>query len=419
MNKNTWDETMSGIKLAYVTTVPFTLNYFRAHIAHLKAQGVEVHAISSPEDALERFGDALQIDVHPVAMTRSISPIRDLRSGRELWRVVRKIRPDIIHTVSPKAGLLGPVVARLTGVPVVLTSIFGLPQMTRSWPTRKIVDTVTTLSCRFADRVWCDSFSLRDHIVRQRLCPAHKLIVLGQGSVAGVDAQLAFSPRHHGLEVRRAIRQRYDIPDDARVLGFVGRLVPDKGMHELATAWRDLREEYPNTHLLLVGPFEANTPLGEDDLHLFETDPRVHLAGHRQDIAPHLAAMDIVVMPSYREGFGIANIEASAMALPIVATRIPGCVDSVQDGVTGILVPPRDAAALAEATRRYLDDAALCLAHGQAGRNRVLRDFRPAAMLDALYQEYVHLLGQKVPQPFVLPLQPETPAGDRPQRRAA
>ncbi len=409
---------MSEMKLAYVTTIAQHLRFFRGHVAYLKSRGMEIHVISSPGDDLDQFGAEAGVVTHPVLMTRSISPVQDLRSAWQLARVLRKLRPQLLHAATPKAGLLGPLVARWTGVPVVVTSLFGLPQMTQTGPLRRLLDATTRLSCRSSDRVWCDSFSMRDYVARSGLCPADKLMVLGHGSVGGVDARGAFSPERHGAKVRHAIRERYRIPGDAQVLGYVGRLINDKGMQELAAAWRSLRERWADLHLLLVGPFEALRPLHAEDQRLFQTDPRVHLAGEQQDIPPFLAAIDISVMPSYREGFGVINIEAAAMALPVVSTLIPGCVDSVQDGVTGVLVPPGDAQALAEAVAVYLVNPQLRQQHGQAGRQRVLRDFRRELLWQALYEQYADLLQRKGLWPFGQPAElPKTP--NFRQRRAA
>lgn len=382
-------------KLVHVTTVPLSLGFFRGQIGYLKAHGFEVHAVSSPGDLLVQVGDREAIEVHPVRMARGITPIKDIISLGRLWWLLRGIRPRIVHSHTPKAGLLGTIAARAAGVEVVVLSLFGLPQMTTTGLSRRLLDLTTRLACRLADRVWCDSFSMRDHVARGRLAPSEKLVVLGHGSVNGVDALGGFSPSNHGLSARRAVRACHGIPDGAPVLGFVGRIVGDKGMHELATAWRLLRDHYPSMHLLLVGPFEPNDPPLPDDERLFRSDDRIHLAGPRADVAPYLAAMDLFVMPSHREGFGIVNIEAAAMGLPVVSTRIPGCVDSVQDGLTGTLVPPRDAGALADAIRIYLDDPELRREHGRAGRERVLRDFRPEAIWEALYREYALLLHRK------------------------
>jgi glycosyltransferase involved in cell wall biosynthesis len=382
------------MKVIHITTVPFTFRFYVGHIRFLKSQGVEVQAISSPGDelgSLEEVGRREEIPFHPVPLARRISPLRDVGCLRELCRVLRREQPDIVHSHTPKAALLGTLAARAVGVRVVLMTINGLRQMTQGGLPRRVLDVATWLPCRLADRVWCDCASLRDYLLARGLCPPEKTILFGSGSVMGVDAEKTFSPQRCGREVREATRTEHGIPQEAMVLGYLGRIVADKGMRELAAAWRRLRERYPTLHLLLVGPFDSTDPLSPADEALFRTDDRVHLTGLRDDVAEHLAAMDVFVMPSYREGFGVVNIEAAAMALPVVSTCIPGCVDSVRDGVTGVLVAPRDAELLETAISRYIDDPVLRRQHGLAGRQRVLQEFRPADVWESLYRLYLDL----------------------------
>lgn len=313
-------------------------------------------------------------------MSRQPSPLTDVISLVRLTRLLRQETPDIVHATTPKAGLLGTMAARAAGIPSVVLSLFGLPQMTRSGWQKALLDLLSRTSCRLADLVWCDSPSMRRHVIREKLCPPRKVVVLGQGSVNGIDALGRFSPAQYGEGTRERIRHSYGIPTDALVLGFVGRIVCDKGLRELIQAWRGLRERFPLLHLLPVGIFEPQDPLPPADEALLRSDPRVHLAGWRTDIPEHLTAMDLFANPSYREGFGVANLEASAMGLPVVATTIPGCVDSVQNGITGTLVPPREALALEETLAAYLLDPSLRRKHGQAGRARVLAHFRPETL---------------------------------------
>ena len=163
-----------------------------------------------------------------------------------------------------------------------------------------------------------------------------------------------------------------------------------------ADAWRTLSSEFPDAYLLVVGPFEARDALPPDVVERLRGDARVRLVGPRDDTPQLFSAMDVVALPTYREGFPNVPLEAAAMARPVVATTVPGCTDAVADGVTGSLVPPRDAAALATALRAYLVDPELRAQHGRAGRERVLREFRQEAVWGAIEREYERLLAVHV-----------------------
>lgn len=380
--------------LIHVTTIPESLGFFTGHVRYLQARDFRVSAVSSPGAFADHLRSVERIPVYAAPMARSMRPASDVAALCRLWRLFVRLKPDIVHSHTPKAGLLGTLAARLAGVRVVFLSVFGLPQMTRSGPTRLLLNATTRVACAAADRVWCDSPSIGDHLHLAGLCPKNKIVVFAHGSVDGVDALQAFSPDRFRPARRAEVRARHGIPQEAPVLGYVGRIVRDKGMHEMVAAWNALRMQYDNLHLLVVGAFEAGDPLSADDERTLRTDTRIHLTGHQTDVAAHYAAMDVFLMPSYREGFGISNIEASAMELPVVSTRIPGCVDSVQDGVTGTLVPPGDAEALHRAVDEYVRDHDLRRLHGQAGRTRVLRDFRPEEIRESLRQEYLRLLAR-------------------------
>ena len=396
------------LQLVHITTVPMTLRFFVGQISFLKDHGFTVQAISSPDqdDSLAAFGADEDIEVHAVPMERRMAPASDIVSLLRLCRLLRKLRPDIVHSHTPKAALLGTLAARMSGVPVVVISIFGLPQMTRTGFTRKVLDAMTRLECLVADKVWCDSPSMRSYVIEQHLCHADKVVVLGSGSVNGVDSAKTFSPDEQSSH-RHAIREQMHIPPQNLVVGFVGRITADKGMHELAQAWRQLSAQRGDVDLLLVGPFEAEDPLRAEDAALFHEDRRVHLAGLQKEVAPFFAAMDVFVMPSYREGFGVTNIEAASMSLPVVSTSIPGCVDSVHDGVTGTLVPVRDSLSLLSALRQYCASESLRREHGEAGRRRVIDELRPDKIWQELFSLYIGLAvktpGHKIEDP-TLPL---------------
>ncbi|HET6765593.1 MAG TPA: glycosyltransferase family 4 protein [Longimicrobiaceae bacterium] len=395
---------MKPVQLVHVTTVPMSLTFLTGQIGYVKERGYAVHAISSPGDDLHAFGERLGMPVSAVEMPRRISPLQDLRAVAKLAGALRRLRPAIVHAHTPKGGLLGMIAAWLTRVPVRVYHMRGLPLQTATGSRRVLLAATERVSCALAHRVICVSHSLRAVAVAEGLCPPDKIRVLLGGSGNGVDAAGRFDPASLPAGTRQQVRARLGIPDDAVVVGFIGRLVRDKGIVELAAAWERLREEHPGAHLLVVGPWEPQDPVPAELRRTLEGDPRVHLTGADWNTPPLYAAMDVVVLPTYREGFPNVPLEAASMGLPVVATEVPGCVDAVQHGATGTLVPVRDAAALAEAVGAYVADAGLRGAHGSAGRARVLRDFRREAIWQALAAEYDDLLqraGRARPAPAV------------------
>jgi glycosyltransferase involved in cell wall biosynthesis len=176
----------------------------------------------------------------------------------------------------------------------------------------------------------------------------------------------------------------------------VGRIVGDKGIAELVEAWDALKHDLPNLHMMVIGPFDERDSPPAHIVERMKADPRIHLTGFQEDMPSFYRAIDLVVQPTYREGFPTVVLEAAAMALPIVTTSVAGCVDAVVADVTGTLVPPRDPAALMTAIRRYVHDTDLRRRHGSAARERVLRDFKPERVWDAHYAEYLRLLEQRV-----------------------
>jgi len=378
--------------LFHVTTVPQTLNFFRGQIAFIKERGFEIHAVSSPGVMLQEAEARESIPVYPVAMPRRISLIADLKALYQLYRLFRRYHPDIVHAHTPKGGLLGVLAARLARVPIVIYTMRGLPYITATGLKQKILISTETLACRLADRVLAVSFSLRQRAVAMKFCPGEKIRVLGCGSSNGVEAKSRFNPERINPDARRTIRNLYEIPLDALVIGYVGRIVRDKGMVELGEAWQRLRTAFPDLYLMLIGPLEPQDPIPQILLKQWQDDPRVVFTGRIKDMVPYYAAINVLVLPTYREGFPNTPLEAAAMELPVVATQVDGCVDAVVDGVTGLLVPPGDRAALAQAIAQLLLNPEQRQQMGNMGRQRVLRDFRPEVIWQGLYETYVDLL---------------------------
>ncbi|MBS0154449.1 MAG: glycosyltransferase family 4 protein [Nitrospira sp.] len=383
------------IILIHVTTVPLSLRFVAGQAAYMRTKGFESHAVSSPGAPLTQFATDEAVTVHAVSMARRITPFRDLAALFQLWKLFRNLRPHIVHAHTPKGGLLGMIAARFARVPVRIYHMHGLPFITATGLTRRILMATETVSCRMASQVLCVSRSVRSMAVDLQLSPAEKIHVLLQGSCNGIDAETEFNPDRQHAFIRDDVRQRYGIPSDATVVGFVGRLARAKGLVELGAAWQMLKKEHSDLHLLLIGPDEPGDPPPPGVLERLRDDPRVHLVGENWDTPPLYSAMDILVLPTHREGFPIVLLEAAAMALPIVATRVTGCLDAVQDGITGTLVSAYDPQALAAGLLRYVDDPALRRRHGAAARAWVLRDFSSAAMHETIYRKYVSWLAEE------------------------
>jgi glycosyltransferase involved in cell wall biosynthesis len=376
-------------KLVHVLTVPESLLFLRGQVKWMKERGYDISVVTSPGEGIWAFEMDEGVIIHQLEMPRAITPGRDLATLARLTALIRRIGPDLVHAHTPKGGLLGMLAARAAGVDARLYHLRGLALTTATGARRAVMTAAERTSCSVATHIVCNSHTLRDEALALNLCPPDKIEVLLKGSGNGVDAGGRFNPARLPAGTRESVRKELGIPLGALVVGFVGRLVGDKGVRELREAWLKLRTERPDAHLLLLGRFEDRDAVPLDVRASLENDERVHLAGFLKDTARIYAAMDVLALPTYREGFPNVPLEASSMRLPVIATRVAGCIDAVEDGVTGTLIEPRSAEALLTALRQYAADPALRRKHGDAGRARVEQSFQRERIweaLEALYQ---------------------------------
>jgi glycosyltransferase involved in cell wall biosynthesis len=385
----------SGVnpRIVIMTTSPKALrHFFQAQIRFLVSEGFDVHTISSPGEELDECRRNGSVPIHEIAMQRRISPFADVLALLRLSWKLRRLRPAIVHTHTPKAGLLGMIAASMARVPIRIYTINGLRFSTCSGLRRAVLTAADKISCSLATDVLCVSDSLRQEAVALGVCPAFKARTLGHGASHGVDTN-TFDPDQRNSVDRRRIRSRYGLPQDAVVLSYIGRIVRDKGIVELSAAWRVLREEFPNLWLFVCGTPESEDPLSPEVLRTLRDDPRVSFAGETvSDMPAVYAASDVCVLPSYREGLPNVALEAQAMRVPIVATHITGTVDAIRDGVTGFLVEPRDPAALVAALKLLIQDGPLRFRMGVAGRAFVSQHFLEHRVSELLAGDYRGLL---------------------------
>lgn len=389
----------NGIRLVHVLTVPQSLVFLRGQIGFMKARGFEVTIVCSPGPDLDEFGRREHVRTFGVVMPRRITPFADATSVARLVRIFREVRPHVVHSHTPKGGLLGMIAATLAGVPARIYHMRGLPLETAAGARRVLLSATERVSCALSSEVLCVSHSLRQTAIDEGVVNPDRIRVLLSGSGNGVDARRRFNPEHVGADVRSETRSALGIAEGAKVVGFVGRLARDKGVIELLHAWQRVSAAHPEARLVLVGEHEPRDPVPDAVKRALAQDPTVRLVGFQRDIERYYAAFDVLVLPTHREGFPNVLLEAGAMRLPVVATRVSGCVDAVRDGVTGFLVPKGDEVALAEAVVRYLDDAALRRDHGEAARRRAAEAFDPLKIWEALAGTYERLAANSGVEP--------------------
>lgn len=372
-----------------VTTVPMSLKILlRGQLKWMQQQGFEVLAVSSDgPEVNDLTAEGLSHQVVP--MSRAITPVADLLALVKMFRLIRQFRPDIIHTHTPKAGLIGMLAARAAGVPVRFHTVAGLPLMGLGGWRRRLLVLTERLTYRCATRVLVNSGSLLRYIDENITAGAVRLSVLGNGSSNGIDTAY-FSRTPELQEQGRSIRAEYSITADAPVFCFIGRLVRDKGIGELVQAFDSVRDAFPEARLLLVGFMEPERdPLDAATEARIGGGSGIHALGYCEDVRPWLAASDVFVFPSYREGFPNVVLQASAMGVPVIASDINGCNEIVEEGKTGWLVPVRDQAALAEAMEQSVKDRHALTEMGHLGRQRVVERFERTALWKLIRQAYL------------------------------
>ncbi len=385
-------------RLVYITTHAMSAEkLMTGQLAWLRRCGFDVTVIAGPSRALQAVAENEGVETIAVPLMREIDPWHDLRALVQLYRHLRRIRPEIVNAGTPKAGFLGMLAALLARVPSRIYTLRGLRLETTTGLKHAVLSITERIASFCSQKIICVSPSIRQTYIDRGLTAPSKAIVLANGSSNGVDA--ARFDRSAGYQQTvDQLRSQLEIPAEAPVIGFIGRLTRDKGITELFDAFQRLLPRFPSLHLLLVGEIERGDSLPEPFVRQLQAHRQVVLAGNVADTAAYYGLIDVVAFPSYREGFPNVPLEAAAAGLPVVGYRATGTVDAVQDGVTGTLVDRHDVDALADSLQAYLEDELLRQRHGQAGRRRVLANFRRETIWQALFQEYVEALPASDPR---------------------
>lgn len=371
-------------KIIRSSTVATSLETFCKGLLKELSEKYEVVAVSSPDDTLDLVGRREGVKTVGVPMERHIAPLSDLKSLWKMVGVMRRERPWLVHSMTPKAGLMSMIAGWLTGVPVRVHTYTGLVFPTATGITQKILILTDRILCRCATHIIPEGQGVKRDLERYRIT-RKPMRVLANGNVRGID----LSHYDRTPEVMAEARKIAD-PDKTTYV-FVGRIVGDKGVNELVEAFTRLNAEHPDMRLILVGRQEAELdPVSPTTLERIKSNASILAVGEQEDVRPWLAASDIGVLSSYREGFPNSVIESGAMGLPSIVTDINGANEIIIPGENGLIVPPRDADALYRAMKLLYDDKPM--RDRLASRSRDMsRRYDQTVVRKALYDFYSSL----------------------------
>ncbi|MGJ1321976.1 glycosyltransferase family 4 protein [Sphingobacterium faecium] len=361
-------------------------NYF--HIIGISSNGSELNEVVKDEG----------VDVIPIEMSRKITPVSDLISLFKIYKILKKEKPEIVHSHTPKAGIIGMLAAKLAGVPIRLHTVAGLPLMEANGLKRKILDYVEKLTYSCATKVYPNSKGLYHFILNNEYTGKHKLHVIANGSSNGIDT--SYFSRERLSETDLAyLKSSLSIKEDDFVFIFVGRLVGDKGINELVHAFKELcSSEYSSRSikLLLVGPLESDLDaLQNNTLIEIESNPNIISVGFQKDVRPYFTIADALVFPSYREGFPNVVMQAGAMGLPAIVSDINGCNEIIMEGQNGTIIPVKNAIAIQRAMEMMVLDENYFSNLKLNARKMIAERYEQQVVWDALLKEYKELLSDK------------------------
>lgn len=379
-------------KICYVATIPAVVHSFlRVHI-QAAAKEYDVTVICNETD--KHLLNGLNAHIILLPITRKPSPWNDALSVLQLFKLFRRERFDIVHSIMPKTGMLAMLAAWLARVPVRIHTFTGQVWVTKSGIKRKLLKGFDKLIGYFSTSSFADSPSQRDFLINEGVIPPKKIRVIGAGSICGINPERF----HPDAKAKEAIRQELGISQDSRIILYVGRLNRDKGLFDLANAFNTIAKEHPDTVLVLVGAQE-DVFFEEIQKICADYQDRLRYVSFTPFPEKYMASADLFCLPSYREGFGMTVIEAAACGLPTVGSRIYGITDAIKDGETGLLFTARCTDELIQALSLLLINQSLLEHMSKLAQTRTLDLFTSQIITEAMLTTYKNLLIYKEKNP--------------------
>lgn len=376
---------MKSEKILHIITVSFVINhFFGKQFLYLKEKsGNEYHLGCSPSDDFLALSNNLGYIPFEVEITREISPMKDLIAVFKTYKYIKNNNITKVVGHTPKGGMIAMIASFFAGVTDRIYFRHGLVYETGSMVKKMLMKSIERLSGSLATKVVCVSYSIKKISDDDKLNNPAKNIVLGLGTCNGIDTEDKFNPSNKDLVFINSLKKKHCISDSDRVVGYVGRLVKDKGIDDLIHAWEIIKRNRQNAKLLLVGPIEERDSISDYSKKQIESDSSIIFTDFVIDASHYFSLMNVFVLPTYREGFPTVSLEASSMNLPVVITKATGCTESIIENETGFFITnePRD---IAEKILYYLENNQMALDHGRQGRVFVQQNFEETKIWDII-----------------------------------
>lgn len=374
-------------KIIRTSTIALSLNYLLKGQLNFLQQHYEIVAVSGADDHLRQVAEREKVATISVGMQRNISPLKDLKSLWQLYWLFKKEKPLIVHSITPKAGLLTMTAAYFAGVPIRMHTFTGLIFPSRKGVMQKLLIVMDKILCCCATNIYPEGQGVKADLTKYSIT-GKKLKIIANGNVNGIDVA-AFDPELFSVAEKQTLKTSLGIAAKDFVFIFIGRLVGDKGINELIKAFQQLSAETTSVKLLLVGPFEADLdPLRPETMQQINNNSQILSVGFQKDVRPYLAISQCLAFPSHREGFPNVVLQAGAMGLPSIVTNINGCNEIIIEGKNGTIIPIKDSGVLYKAMKKMVVDDAFRLKLEKNARLMIVSRYEQQVVWSAILEEY-------------------------------
>lgn len=381
-------------KVCIVTTMWSSINnWIKPFLSEYEKNGIKVTIVCNMDEAYESQlkQEYPYVDTYPIAFPRGISVLGSIKSISILRRFLKAKKFDMIQYSTPNASIYASIASKMAKIPVRLYCQWGMVYVTMHGIKRTIFKKIEKMVCRFSTNIQPDSVGNLEFCRKEGIYDESKSEVIWNGSAKGLD--LSAFDISQKPEYNKMIREKYDIPSDAPVIGFVGRLGREKGCNEIFRAFKILKNDFPNAKLLFVGPIEKEDTMDKEMLQYFKTCDDIIKTDRVSNVEQYISAMDVFVLPSYREGFGMSVVEAAAMEVPVIVTRYPGPSSAMVDGINGYLIDIKDVNGIVDKVTYLLNNKEAAKKLGENGRKYVEESYDQRVFKQKYIENRLSLLG--------------------------